>query len=241
MTMKLKYKRVLLKLSGEMFGGDRKEGIDFKAVEKIASCLIEIKKKYPIDLAIVIGAGNIFRGRMISEINFDRAQADYMGMLGTIINCLALQGEIERLGGETRLLSEITVTTVCEPFIRRRALRHLEKGRIVILGGGTGNPFFTTDSAAALKATELKCDVVLKGSNVDGVYDCDPKKNSLAKKFDTLTYQYALEKGLMVMDATAFALCQHEKIPIIVFDASNLENIEKIIIGEKIGTLITEK
>ena len=238
--MTLKYKRILLKLSGEMFGGNKKEGIDFKSIEKIAITLLNLKKKYPIDLAIVIGAGNIFRGRMIDNRNFDRAQADYMGMLGTIINCLALQGEIERLGGQTRLLSEITVATVCEPFIRRRALRHLEKGRIVILGGGTGNPFFTTDSAAALKATELQCDVVLKGSNVDGVYDSDPKKNSGAKKFETLTYQYALEKGLMVMDSTAFALCQHEKIPIIVFDANKLENLEKIITGEKVGTLITE-
>lgn len=238
--MTLKYKRILLKLSGEMFGGNKKEGIDFKSVEKIATTLINLKKNYPIDLAIVIGAGNIFRGRMIDNRNFDRAQADYMGMLATIINCLALQGEIERLGGQTRLLSEITVTTVCEPFIRRRALRHLDKGRIVILGGGTGNPFFTTDSAAALKATELQCDVVLKGSNVDGVYDSDPKKNNGAKKFERLTYQYALEKGLMVMDATAFALCQHEKIPIIVFDANKLENLEKIITGEKVGTLITE-
>lgn len=238
--MTLKYKRILLKLSGEMFGGNKKEGIDFKSVEKIATTLLNLKNKYPIDLAIVIGAGNIFRGRMVNNRNFDRAQADYMGMLGTIINCLALQGEIERMGGQTRLLSEITVTTVCEPFIRRRALRHLDKGRIVILGGGTGNPFFTTDSAAALKATELQCDVVLKGSNVDGVYDSDPKKNNGAKKFDTLTYQYALEKGLMVMDATAFALCQHEKIPIIVFDANNLDNLEKIISGEKVGTLITE-
>jgi len=224
-----------------MFGGDRKEGIDFEAVEKIASCLIDLKKKYPIDLAVVIGAGNIFRGRMIEQRNFDKAQADYMGMLSTIINCMALQGEVERLGGETRLMSAINIASICEPFIRRRALRHLDKGRIVILGGGTGNPFFTTDSAAALKATELQCDVVLKGSNVDGVYDCDPKKNGGAKKFETLTYQYALEKGLMVMDATAFALCQHEKIPIIVFDANNLCNIEKIICGEKIGTLITEE
>ncbi len=238
--MTLKYKRILLKLSGEMFGGNKKEGIDFKSVEKIATTLLNLKNKYPIDLAVVIGAGNIFRGRMVNNRNFDRAQADYMGMLGTIINCLALQGEIERMGGQTRLLSEITVTTVCEPFIRRRALRHLDKGRIVILGGGTGNPFFTTDSAAALKATELQCDVVLKGSNVDGVYDSDPKKNNGAKKFETLTYQYALEKGLMVMDATAFALCQHEKIPIIVFDANKLENLEKIISGEKVGTLITE-
>lgn len=238
--MTLKYKRILLKLSGEMFGGNKKEGIDFKSIEKIAITLLNLKKKFSIDLAVVIGAGNIFRGRMIDNRNFDRAQADYMGMLATIINCLALQGEIERLGGQTRLLSEITVTTVCEPFIRRRALRHLDKGRIVILGGGTGNPFFTTDSAAALKATELQCDVVLKGSNVDGVYDSDPKKNSGAKKFETLTYQYALEKGLMVMDSTAFALCQHEKIPIIVFDANKLENLEKIIAGEKVGTLITE-
>jgi len=239
--MKLRYKRVLLKLSGELFGGKKKEGIDFEAIEKVAKCLIDLKKKYPVDLAVVIGAGNIFRGRMVEERDFDRAQADYMGMLGTIINALALQGEMERHGVDTRVLSEINVVSVCEPFIRRRALRHLEKGRIVILAGGTGSPFFTTDSSAALKATELQCDVVLKGSNVDGVYDCDPKKNGNATKFESLTYQYALEKGLMVMDATAFALCQHEKIPIIVFDANNLNNIEKIIVGEKIGTLITEK
>lgn len=238
--MKLRYKRILLKLSGELFSDDKKNGISFNSVEKVARCLIDLKKKYPIDLAIVIGAGNIFRGRMVEARDFDRAQADYMGMLATIINCLALQGEIERLGGETRLMSAISVTTVCEPFIRRRALRHLSKGRIVILAGGTGNPFFTTDSAAALKAIELNCDVVIKGSNVDGVYDCDPKKNKGAKKFETLTYQYALEQGLMVMDATAFALCQHEKIPIIVFDADNLDNLEKIVAGEKIGTLITE-
>jgi len=238
--MKLKYKKVLLKLSGEMFGGDKKEGIDFKAVGKVAKSLIEIKKKYPIDLAVVVGAGNIFRGRMVRNRSFCKAQADYMGMLSTLVNCLALQGEIESLGGETRLMSAIDVTSVCESFIRRRALRHLDKGRIVILGGGTGSPFFTTDSAAALKATELQCDVVLKGSNVDGVYDSDPKKNNKAKKFEKLTYQYALEKGLMVMDATAFALCQHEKIPIIVFDANDLKNIEKIIVGENVGTLITE-
>lgn len=239
--MKLRYKRILLKLSGEMFGGIKGEGIDFFTIEKVAKCLINLKNKYPLDLAIVIGAGNIFRGRMVKDSDFDRAQADYMGMLGTIINALALQGEIERLGGETRLLSEINVASVCEPFIRRRALRHLEKGRIVILAGGTGSPFFTTDSAAALKATELNCDIVIKGSNVDGVYDSDPKKNKGATKFETLTYQYALEKGLMVMDATAFALCQNENIPIIVFDADNLNNLEKIILGQKIGTLITGK
>lgn len=239
--MKLRYKRILLKLSGELFSDNKKNGIDFNSVEKVARCLINLKKKYPIDLAIVIGAGNIFRGRMVENRDFDRAQADYMGMLATIINSLALQGEIERLGEETRLMSAINVMSVCEPFIRRRAMHHLKNGRIVILAGGTGNPFFTTDSAAALKATELQCDVVIKGSNVDGVYDCDPKKNKGATKFETLTYQYALEQGLMVMDATAFALCQHEKIPIIVFDADNLDNLEKIVAGEKIGTLITEK
>ncbi len=239
--MKLKYKRILLKLSGELFGKKGKEGIDFNNVEKVAKCLINLKQKYQIDLAIVVGAGNIFRGRMVKESDFDRAQADYMGMLATIINCMALQGEIERLGGETRLLSEINVAAVCEPFIRRRALRHLDKNRIVILAGGTGNPFFTTDSAAALKAIELQCDVVIKGSNVDGVYDCDPRKNGNATKFESLTYKYALQNGLMVMDATAFALCQKEKIPIIVFDADCLENLEKILLGEKIGTLITEK
>ncbi|MFA6007465.1 MAG: UMP kinase [Candidatus Shapirobacteria bacterium] len=239
--MELKYKRILLKLSGELFGGEKKEGVDFEAIAKIAKYLIDLKKKYPIDLAIVIGAGNIFRGRTVKERDFDRVQADYMGMLGTVINALALQGELEKLGAQTRVMSEVNVVSVCEPFIRRRALHHLEKGRIIILAGGTGNPFFTTDSAAALKASELQCEVVLKGSNVDGVYDCDPKKNGNATKFETLTYQYALEKGLTVMDATAFALCQHEKIPIIVFDADKLENIEKILLGEKIGTLITEK
>lgn len=239
--MTLKYKRILLKLSGELFNGDKGGSIDFKKVGRVAECLIQLKNKYPIDLAIVIGAGNIFRGRMVESKNFDRAQADYMGMLGTIINALALQGELERRNMETRVMSEVNVVAVCEPFIRRRALRHLDKGRIVILAGGTGSPFFTTDSAAALKATELQCEVILKGSNVDGVYDSDPKKNGNATKFESLTYQYALEKGLMVMDATAFALCQHEKIPIIVFDGSNLCNIDKIISGEKIGTLITEK
>jgi uridylate kinase len=239
--MELKYKRILLKLSGELFGGKKREGIDFEAIAKVAKSLVDLKKKYSIDLAIVIGAGNIFRGRRVEERNFDRVQADYMGMLGTVINALALQGELEKLGMETRVMSEVDVVSVCEPFIRRRALHHLEKRRTIILAGGTGNPFFTTDSAAALKASELQCDVVLKGSNVDGVYDCDPKKNGNATKFETLTYQYALEKGLTVMDATAFALCQHEKIPIIVFDADNLENIEKILLGEKIGTLITDK
>jgi len=239
--MELKYKRILLKLSGELFGGEKKEGIDFEAVEKVAKYLINLKEKYSIDLAIVIGAGNIFRGRIVKEKDFDRVQADYMGMLGTVINALALQGELEKLGEQTRVMSEVNVVSVCEPFIRRRALRHLEKGRIVILAGGTGNPFFTTDSAAALKASELQCEVVLKGSNVDGVYDCDPKKNNKATKFETLTYQYALEKGLTVMDTTAFALCQTEKIPIIVFEANNLDNIEKILLGEKVGTLITER
>ncbi len=237
---KLTYKKILLKLTGEMFGKKGERGIDFDEIRKIATYLHTLRKKYPqLEIAIVIGAGNLFRGREVAAEKTDRATADYMGMLGTIMNALALQIELENAGVVTRVLSSLPVSLVCEPFIRRKALRHLEKGRIIILAGGTGNPFFTTDSAAALKACELHCDVLLKGSNVEGVYSADPKKDTSAKLYKNLSYQQALERGLTVMDNTAFALCQREKIPIIVFNVTALQNIERIILGESVGTLIT--
>lgn len=233
------YKRVLLKLTGELFGGKIKKGLDFKAIAKVASYLHSLKEKTNIELAIVVGAGNLFRGRDVIDTKIDKATADYIGMLGTIMNALALQEELERIGGQVRVMSSINVQSVCEPFIRRRAIRHLEKGRIVILAGGTGSPFFTTDSAAALKACELGCDILLKGSNVEGVYTNDPHKDTNARMYKRLDYQKALEKGLTVMDNTAFALCQRERIPIRVFNLDHLENIERIINGEDIGTLIS--
>lgn len=235
---KVKYKRVLLKLTGEMFGGKEKRGLDFNAILKFSSYLHNLKEKTKIQLAIVIGAGNLFRGRYVEGIGINKSTADYIGMLGTIMNALALQETLEKFGSITRVMSPLLVTQVCEPFIRRKAIRHLEKGRIVILGGGSGNPFFTTDTAAALKACELNCEIILKGSNVDGVYDMDPKKNQGARLYKKLSYQEALEKGLMVMDNTAFALCQREKIPVVVFNIDDLENIEKIIKGEEVGTLV---
>jgi len=239
MKEKLAYKRILLKLSGEIFGSE-KGILDFNQVNKIASVIQNVRKNTQVEMAIVIGAGNIFRGRLIEDTEVDHVVADQIGMIGTIINSLALQEEIERLGNNTRVMSAIPIHSVCELFIRRRALRHIEKGRIVILAGGTGNPYFTTDSAAALRAIELKCDILLKASNVDGVYEKDPKKYPDAKKIDFIDYQSALEKGVNVMDNTAFALCQGRKMPIIVFNF-NQENIEKILQGEKVGTLIAEK
>jgi len=235
----MKYKRILLKLSGEPFGGEQKKGISFKAIKKIAEYLHHLKKSLNLEIAIIVGGGNLFRGREIVGSEFDQATADYIGMLGTVMNALALQFELEKNGSDTRVMSAIKMEAVCEPFIRRKALSHLDKGRIVILAGGTGSPFFTTDSAAALKACELNCEIILKGSNVDGVFSADPKLDKNAKLYSSLTFQEALEKGLTVMDNTAFALCQREKIPVIVFNIKNLENIEKIIKGEKVGTIIT--
>lgn len=235
----MQYKRVLLKLTGELFGGKTKKGLDFKAIAKVASYLHPLKEKTNIELAIVVGAGNLFRGRDVINTKVDRATADYIGMLATVMNALALQEELERLGSAVRVMSSLTVQSVCEPFIRRRAVRHLEKGRIVILAGGTGSPFFTTDSAAALKACELNCEIILKGTNVEGVYSSDPKKDAHARMYRVLNYQEALEKGLTVMDNTAFALCQKEKIPIRVFNLDDLENIERIINGVDVGTLIS--
>ncbi len=239
MSSEPKYKRILLKLTGELFGNaDTHKGLDFAEIQKIAEYIVELKNKANIEIAIVVGAGNLFRGREVADTGADKAAADYIGMLGTVMNALALQEEIERAGGTCRVMSEVNVASVCEPFVRRKAIRHLEKGRIVILAGGTGAPFFTTDSAAALKAAELNCNVVLKGSNVDGVYTADPKKNKDAKLYTKLSYQEALEQGLTVMDNTAFALCQREKIKVIVFNLNSLNNIEKIIYGDAIGTLV---
>jgi uridylate kinase len=239
MTSAPHYKRILLKLTGELFGSaDTHKGLDFTAIQKTAEHIVKLSKKSGVQIAIVVGAGNLFRGRETAGTSVDKAAADYIGMLGTVMNALALQEEIERAGGTTRVMSEVMVQSVCEPFVRRKAIRHLEKGRIVILAGGTGSPFFTTDSAAALKAAELSCNVLLKGSGVDGVYTSDPKKNKDAKLYKKLSYQDALEQGLTVMDNTAFALCQREQIPIIVFNLSTLDNIEKIVYGEDIGTMV---
>lgn len=233
----MKYKRILLKLSGEVFGKE-KQGLDHEAVEKIASELQKIHQNTGIEMAIVVGAGNLFRARFVKGTGVDRVVADHIGMLGTLMNALALQEAMERMGNNTRVMSAFEVKDLCEPFIRRRAIRHLEKGRIVILGGGTGNPYFTTDSAAALRSIELKCHAILKASVVDGVYDKDPRKYPDAQMYKKISYQEVLERNLGVMDSTAFALCQKEKMPIIIFNINNPSNIEKVIQGEKIGTLI---
>lgn len=238
MSNKLKYKRVLLKLTGELFGEKDGKGISFTNFDAIASQISKIWKKTKIDLAIVVGGGNIFRGRE-RAVQVDEASADYMGMLATVINGMALQEALERLGAPTRMLTAFEINSVAEPYIRRRAIRHLEKGRIVILTAGTGSPFFTTDSGAALRAIELHCNVILKASGTEGVYSLDPKKNPKAKLYKTLSYQEALEKHLNVMDATAFALCQKHKMPIIVFNIKKLGELENILRGQKIGTLVS--
>lgn len=235
---KLKYKRVLLKLTGELFAEKDDKGINFAAYENIAAQLIKIWKKTKIDLAIVVGGGNIFRGRE-RAVNVEEVTADYMGMLATIINGMALQEALERLGAPTRMMTAFEVNTVAEPYIRRRAIRHLEKGRIVILTAGTGHPFFTTDSGAALRSVELHCDAILKASPVEGVFSDDPGKNPKAKLYKKLGYQEALEKHLAVMDATAFALCQKHKMPIIIFNINKLDRMEEILKGKNIGTLVS--
>jgi len=222
-----------------VFGGERQLGLDFVAIKKLTKYLAKLRKKTRVELAIVIGAGNLFRGRNVNDAGFDRAAADYIGMLGTVMNALSLQGELEMLGTPTRVMSALRIDQVCEPFIRKRAIHHLEKGYVVILAGGTGSPFFTTDSAAALKACELNCEILLKGSNVEGIYDADPRQNKDAKMFKTISFQKALEMGLTVMDNTAYALCQRERIPVVVFNLGNLENIERILAGEDVGTLVT--
>ncbi|MBI4009023.1 UMP kinase [Candidatus Roizmanbacteria bacterium] len=235
---RLAYKRVLLKLSGEVFGSEKK-GLDFIEVTKVANIIKKVHGKTGAQIAVVVGAGNHFRGRDVEGTPVDHTVADQIGMLGTVMNSLALQEELERLGNNTRVMSSIPMPPVCELFIRRRAIRHMEKGRIVILAGGTGSPFFTTDSAAALRSIELRCDVLLKASNVDAIYDKDPKKYPDAKKLDHIDYQSALERGLKIMDNTAFALCQSRKMPIVVFNFNQPENLERIIMGQKIGTLVS--
>ncbi|OGE35413.1 UMP kinase [Candidatus Roizmanbacteria bacterium RIFCSPLOWO2_02_FULL_39_8] len=233
----LRYKRALLKLSGEAFGKNGR-GIHLASVEQVALTISRLKRDTGVQLAVVVGAGNLFRGRYAEGTDVDRATADYIGMLGTLMNALALQEAMERLDGETRVMSAIPVNNLCEPFIRRKAIMHLESGRTVILGGGTGNPFCTTDFASALRAIELKCDLILKASNVNGVYDSDPKINPNAKRFETISHSDALNLSLKVMDSTAFALCKDEGLPIVVFDFKQPRNIERILQGQKIGTLV---
>lgn len=233
----MQYKRILLKLSGEALMGNRQYGID---PDRLAEYAQEIKTVVDkgIQVAIVIGGGNIFRGVAGASKGMDRVQGDHMGMLATVINGLALQGACEDAGLQTRLQSAIQMNEVAEPFIRRRAIRHLEKGRVVIFGGGTGNPYFTTDSAAVLRAIEIHADVILKGTRVDGIYTSDPEKDEHATKFDFITFEDVLRKGLKVMDTTAFTLSQENELPIIVFDMNTKGNLLKIINGERIGTKV---
>lgn len=233
----MEYKRILLKLSGEALMGERSYGID---PERLAEYANEIKKVVDlgVQVAIVIGGGNIFRGIAGASKGMDRVQGDHMGMLATVINGLALQGAIEDAGLPTRLQSAIHINEVAEPFIRRRAIRHLEKGRVVIFGGGTGNPYFTTDSAAVLRAIEIEADVILKGTRVDGIYTADPEKHKDATKFDYISFEDVLKKGLKVMDTTAFTLSQENELPIIVFDMNTKGNLVKVISGENIGTTV---
>ncbi|MDB5031068.1 UMP kinase [Mucilaginibacter sp.] len=233
----MKYKRILLKLSGESLMGDRQYGIDNKQVLQYAHDIKGVYEK-GIEIAIVVGGGNIFRGLSAEKSGMERAQADYMGMLATVINCMALQNALESVGVETRLQSAIKMEQICEPYIRRRAMHHLEVGKIVIFGAGTGNPYFTTDTAASLRAIEIKADVVLKGTRVDGIYTADPEKDLTATRYDEITFQEVYDKGLNVMDMTAITLCQENKLPIIVFDMNKPGNFMKIAEGEPIGTLV---
>ncbi len=235
----MKYKRIVLKLSGESLMGSSKSGnIDPARLEQYCEEIKSIRT-LGVELAIVIGGGNIFRGGQAEALGIDRVQGDYMGMLATVINAMALQSALERHGIYTRLMSGIKMEQVCEPFIRRRAIRHLEKGRLVIFGAGIGNPYFTTDSTASLRAVELQADVVLKGTRVDGVYDKDPEKFTDAVKYNKLSFQEAYEKNLNIMDMTAFTLCMENKLPIIVFDMNQKGNLLKIVNGETAGTLIS--
>ncbi|WP_339838613.1 UMP kinase [uncultured Maribacter sp.] len=231
------YKRILLKLSGEALMGEKQYGIDSNRLNEYAEEIKEVVEK-GIEVAIVIGGGNIFRGLAGAATGMDRVQADHMGMLATVINGLALQSALELCGVQTRLQSAIKINEVAEPFIRRRAMRHLEKGRVVIFGGGTGNPYFTTDSAAVLRAIEIEADVILKGTRVDGIYTADPEKDKNATKFDSISFNDVLKKGLKVMDTTAFTLSQENELPIVVFDMNKKGNLLKIVDGQSIGTTV---
>jgi uridylate kinase len=235
-----KYKRILLKLSGEALnGGDKRQVIDFDILQRYASEIKEVVD-LKVEVAIVIGGGNIFRGASVEKSGIDRVQGDYMGMLATVINSMAVQSSLEKQGLFTRLLSAVKMEQVAEPMIRRRAVRHLEKGRIVIFGAGTGNPYFTTDSAGALRAIEINADVILKGTRVDGIYTADPEKDPTATRYTQLSFDEALNKNLKVMDLTAFALCKENNLPIIVFDMNKPGNLKRLILGEEVGTLVTQ-
>jgi uridylate kinase len=233
----MRYKRILLKLSGEALMGKKGFGIDQERLMEYAK---EIKSVYDAgcQVAIVIGGGNIFRGIQAEKGGMDRVHGDYMGMLATVINSMAIQSALEGLGVQTRLQSAIKMEQICEPFIRRKAVRHLEKGRVVIFGAGTGNPYFTTDTAATLRAIEIEANVILKGTRVDGIYTADPEKDPAAKKYDTIKFEEVYEKGLEVMDMTAFTLCKENHLPIIVFDMNKTGNLINLVNGEKVGTLV---
>lgn len=234
----MKYKRILLKLSGEALMGEKQFGIDNLRLTQYAR---EIKQivDLGVEVAVVIGGGNIFRGLQAAEGGMDRVQGDYMGMLATVINSMALQSALEGQGVSTRLQSAIKMEAICEPFIRRRAVRHLEKGRVVIFGAGTGNPYFTTDTAASLRAIEIEADVILKGTRVDGIYTADPEKDKTATRYTSLTFMEAYKRNLQVMDMTAFTLCQENNLPIIVFDMNKAGNLGKVVKGDEVGTLVT--
>ncbi len=235
-----RFSRVLLKISGEILGGAGGCGIDANQLRRLAREISEVRE-LGVGIGVVVGGGNIFRGFAGTHSGFDRVAGDYMGMLATVINALALQTFLEAIGVQTRVLSAIVVQQVCEPYIRRRAIRHIEKGRVVIFAGGTGNPYFTTDTAAALRAVEIGADIILKGTKVDGVYSADPMVEKDAKKFETITFQDVLTRNLRVMDATAIAMARENKIPILVFDITKPGNLIKAARGEKVGTIVTEK
>lgn len=235
--MSIKYKRILLKLSGESLMGEKSFGISPEMLNHYAD-QIKMIRDLGVEISIVIGGGNIFRGLQASASGIERVQGDYMGMLATCINGMALQSTLEGKGVYTRLISAIEMRQIAEPYIRRRAIRHLEKGRVLIFSAGTGSPYFTTDSAAALRANEINADVILKGTRVDGVYSSDPEKNPDAVKFDTISFSKVISMGLNVMDMTAFTMCQENDLPIVVFDINNPENLSKIILGESVGTLV---
>jgi uridylate kinase len=234
----MRYKRILLKLSGESLMGDKQFGIDNNRLMQYAREIKEIHDA-GIQIAVVIGGGNIFRGVQAEEGGMERTQGDYMGMLATLINSMALQSALESVDVQTRLQSALEVKQVAEPFIKRRAVRHLEKGRVVIFGAGTGNPYFTTDTAASLRAIETEADVILKGTRVDGIYTADPEKDPTAKRYEKVSFNEVYEKGLNVMDMTAFTLCNENKLPIIVFDINKTGNLKRICQGEDVGTLVT--
>jgi uridylate kinase len=233
-----KFKRILLKLSGESLMGDKNFGMDPAVINQYAADIKSIIE-LGVEVAVVIGGGNIYRGMNEAESGIERAHGDYMGMLATVINGMAMQAGLEKVGVYTRLQSAIKMEQIAEPYIRRRAIRHLEKGRVVIFGAGTGNPYFTTDTAGSLRAIEINADVILKGTRVDGIYTADPEKDPTATKFNTITFQECLSQNIGVMDRTAFTLCMENKLPIIVFDMNKPGNLKKVVMGEQVGTVVT--